>query len=121
MSAAAIRKLVAKYQRLMGLDTWDIEVRFEKDLQVDGVPVTATSDSRHRYQDSILTFDLARIHQTRERLPALVRHEMLHIFTQELSSLAEQWAANEPVRQQLVEETNERATTMLERMVIWDG
>ena len=63
--------------------------------------------------------NIARCRATHEDLEMLVRHELLHIFTHELSNLAEQWAGNEPVRQKVVEETNERATTMLERMPVW--
>ena len=105
----------------MGLEAWEITVRFVNDLQVDGQPVTATSEARHRYQDAVLEFDLKRTRETGENLDRLVRHELLHIFTHELSHLAELWAGEEPVRQRLVEEVNERATTMLERMPMWEA
>lgn len=114
-----VRRLVRKYQRLMGLDGWYLEVEFETGLHVAGEPLTATCEARHRYQDAILTFDLRRIKQTGEDLDLLVRHEMLHIPTYEISTLAEWWAGDEPTRQKLVEAATEFATTLLERMPVW--
>lgn len=120
VSRERIRQLVKSYQRRMGLDGWDIDVRFVKGLMTEGEKVTGTCEARHRYQDAVLEFDLAQIAETGEDADKLVRHEMLHIFSFELAHLAELWAGSEPVRQRVVEESNERLTTMLERMRVWN-
>ena len=109
-----ILRLVRRYQRLMGLDRWDVTVRFEVDKE-DAAGCSADDE----YLRAMLSFDLNGFPP--EDDDTFVRHELLHCVVWEMLRVAEGLAGENEAAKEAVRAANERCVTMLERMPIWQA
>lgn len=105
--------LVQRYQRLLGLERWQIHVMFEADE--DGAACSADDE----YLRADICFDLTKIDEANEA--GTVRHELLHCLTWEMLRVAEHLAKRDRVALEMVRAASERTVTLLERMPIWDA
>lgn len=112
--------MVKHYQRLMGMDLWELTCIFGKlSENPSDQPSSAGCSADPEYCTAVLYFDLERMKLTDDQPDACVRHELLHCFLWSLAALAEDWAGDDPGRKKFVKYLEEHATTMLERMPVW--
>jgi len=106
-----ILRLVKKYQRLMGLNNWDITITFASDKMAAGC------NADDEYLQALISFDLDKIAPADET--STVRHELAHCLNWELVRVAEHLAKRDKLAHEMIRAASERSTTLIERMPIW--
>ncbi|MFQ5888058.1 MAG: hypothetical protein ACE5HY_05125 [Candidatus Hydrothermarchaeales archaeon] len=107
--AKEAQRLLKKYQKLTGIDDWDIRLKFYTENVAD-------CEARPEYLDAVLYLDLDKIPP--EELDSWIRHEVLHCLVWSLAHLAETLTKTK-TEKELVRIEEEKLVTLLERMSIW--
>lgn len=101
-----VLRCVSRYQRLLGLDRWNIRVIFGPVDPADPL-CYAAAESQPEYSQSTLFFDIAHPNFGRkESIDHLVRHELLHVVVS-------------PMSRDDSDMPEEQVVTMLERAPFW--
>lgn len=101
----ALEAAVRKYQRLLGLTDWEIEISFEE------LEHRADCEARPEYREAFLRFDVSKIKP--KQIDDFAAHELAHCIVWPLASLAEQMAGDDPTKQEMVRFFEEELTTKL--------
>ena len=106
-----ILALVKRYQRLMGLADWHIDVVFC--AEKEGAACSADDE----YLQAIVHFDTTVLKPADDA--EVVRHELAHCLTWELLRVAEHLAKGNEIALEMIRAASERCTTLVERMPVW--
>ena len=116
--AEAILSLVAYYRTVLGLEHWDIKVHLKEICETDAT-TAADCGAEPEYYAADVTFYLAILAERPvEELPGFVRHELLHVWLWPLATMANDLTENK--FEKVVMRLDERVTSDLERMPVWD-
>ena len=115
---ARVLKLVKHYQRLLGLDRWTIKVHFGEIADAK-----ATCEAEPEYTKATIRFDLESFPEEEDH--EYIIHELLHCHVWVLSGLASAFISAMPgpadkVAKEMLREAEERLTSLLEKMPVWD-
>jgi hypothetical protein len=106
-------QLAKRYRRLLGLERWDIAIVFD-----DRMEDRANCAADPEYFEATVKFNLERIEDGDEE--CYVRHELLHCILWPLCHCADFLARENRVANEMVRLANERVTSCLERMPLWE-
>lgn len=106
----AIEAAVRKYQRLLNLTDWEIEIIFE-DLDH-----RADCEARPEYKEAVLRFDPRKIKP--RQIEEFAAHELVHCIVWALAAAAEQLAGGDPAKLEMVRYFEEELATRLGELCV---
>lgn len=110
-----VRRLVAAYIKLFGLERWDVTLAFNTRFRE-----RASTDTSDEYMEVIMSFNPKRLAESGEDLNKLVRHEFAHIYNAPVEGVGDVLAGKEKIAKEMVREASERCATHWERAPFWD-
>lgn len=109
MSQQDARRLLKKWQPLLGLQGWKITLNCRQ------IAHKGDCEARPEYKEAIIRLDTRKI--PAEELEAYVVHELLHCHIWRLADVAEHLAKT-PTEARAVEDAEESLTTEIERLIL---
>ena len=107
-----------RHIRLLGLEHWSFEIRWESPLE--GGRYGAETRASPEYYDATVTFDLDVIAVRSDQVDQYVRHELIHCIVWPLAEAGQLLAGDSEGARELIGRIEERVTSDLERLPLWD-
>jgi hypothetical protein len=115
MNQRQIRRLVRKYQALLGLERWTIKIVFSNTTR-DRANVIAQEE----YHEATVTFNLKRMREMDDDPDKMVRHEILHIPTWPMVHVSDHLAGTDKAKLEMARLAQERVVAWLESAPLWE-
>jgi len=109
-----ILRAVEYYVPLIGLEDWTLKVLFDPTIDA-----AASCEADEEYRSAKLCFNIPKMKENNEPVARTVRHELLHCLTWPQTQVMGFLAKTKPA-QEMARLAEERSTTWLECMPVWD-
>ncbi len=116
MTEAVITPLlnaIERYKVLLGLERWNIDVRFDEKLKDAG-----NCDYKPEYMQATISFNPKDI--SLADVDEYARHELLHCIVAPLAQVADFVRERDKNSREMVREAEERVVSQLELLPLWD-
>jgi hypothetical protein len=110
-----VMRLAKRYAKLLGVNRWYQSVKILFDDQMED---RASCSADPEYLEAVVRFNLDRITEGEEE--AFIRHELLHCLVWPLCHTSDFLAGDNAAANEMVRLANERVTSWLEHMPLWE-